>query len=277
MTDILELIQQNQLVQAVEACKSAVRQRPSDIEARGLLCQLFCFQGEWARADVQLATIEQQNQEMAVGVGLLRQLVRGEIAREQFFSEGRTPELVTDVPESIEMLLKAVVSLRENKCEEVTTNVAEIRKSIPVVTGVINGQSFSGVRDLDDLMSGSVEVITTSGKYFLIPFESLKNLEIRPPERLQDRIWRSANIEVEDGMTGEVYLPTRYCQRYTVTMDEASEALQIGAETDWMPLFEGGPVVGIGQKMFLIGDQTFSIMEIESLLVQADVSSEVKE
>ena len=42
----------------------------------------------------------------------------------------------------------------------------------------------------------------------------------------------------------------------------------MGGETAWAPLFEGGPVVGQGLKMFALGDKAYTIMEINSLTIE---------
>ncbi len=208
---IIEMIQSNQLSEALAACKETVRNKPSDIAARSMLCQLFCFQGDWERADTQLATIAQQDPEMMVGVGLIRQLMRGEVAREQFFDEGATPELVEDPTPALESMLRALICVRESKNDELIKHTADIQTNSPLLKGTVNGNQFEQARDLDDFLSGFLEVLSTKGKYFLIPFESISSIVFREPERLQDQIWRSANIEVRGGMQGEVYIPTRYC------------------------------------------------------------------
>ena len=261
---IFDMIQANKLSEAITASKETVREKPADISARGVLSQLFCFQGDWERADTQLETIVQQSPDMMVGVGLVRQLMRGEVAREQFFAEGATPELIDDPTPAFESLLMALISIREQANDEVTKHVAELQKKIPVVKGTINGEPFEYVRDLDDLMSGFMEVLTTNGKYFLMPFESIASLSFRDPERLQDQIWRSANIEVRGGMEGEVYIPTRYSQRLHPEAS-TSEAILMGGETAWVPLFEDGPVVGQGLKTFAVGDNAYTIMEIDHM------------
>ena len=272
---IVEMIQANQLSDAIAASKETVREKPTDVSARSVLSQLFCIQGDWERADTQLATIAQQSPDMMVGVGLVRQLMRGEVAREQFFAEGATPELVADPSPAFESLLMALISIRENANDEVTKHVAEIQKKMPVVKGTINGEPFEFARDLDDLMSGFMEVLTTSGKYFLIPIESISSLSFREPERLQDQIWRSANIEVHGGMEGEVYIPTRYSR--SLHKDEStSEAILMGGETAWVPLFENGPVTGRGLKTFALGDNAYTIMEINHITIDsADGDSDV--
>ena len=191
---------------------------------------------------------------MAVGVGLIRQLMRGEVAREQFFSEGRTPELVGDPTPAMQSMLLALIAARDNDNTELAKHSAELVKQIPTVKGTVNGEAFEYIRDLDDFLSGFMEVLTTNGKFFLIPMESLASLTFRAPERLQDQIWRSANLEVHGGMTGEVYIPTRYCSALKKDDNEIPEAILMGGETTWSPLFEDGPINGQGQKMFAIGE-----------------------
>jgi len=261
---ILDLIRDNQLAAALEAGKKTVRDNPTDIEARSILCQLFCFSGDWERADNQLATIAQQDSEMQLGVGLIRQLMRAEVAREQFFTEGRTPELVAEPSDAMQALLRALIAVREGSFGEVAQHLEAVKENLPVVSGEANGIEFDFARNLDDFMSGFFEVLTTNGKYFLIPFENVSSLTFREPERLQDQIWRSANIEVEGGLDGEVYIPTRY-SRHLRPVDDLSDALIMGGETEWIPLFEDGPVVGQGQKMFVFGDNAYTILELNKI------------
>ncbi len=261
---ILDLIRDNQLAAALEAGKKTVRDNPTDIESRSILCQLFCFSGDWERADNQLATIAEQDSEMQLGVGLIRQLMRAEVAREQFFTDGRTPELVAEPSDAMQALLRALIAVREGSFGEVAQHLEAVKENLPVVSGEANGIEFDFARNLDDFMSGFLEVLTTNGKYFLIPFENVSSVTFREPERLQDQIWRSANIEVEGGLDGEVYIPTRY-SRHLRPVDDLSDALIMGGETEWIPLFEDGPVVGQGQKMFVFGDNAYTIMELNKI------------
>ena len=264
-TTILDLIRDNQLAAALEASKQSVKENPSDIQARSILCQLFCFSGDWKRADTQLETISQQDKGMQLGVGLIRQLMRAEVAREQFFTDGRTPELVAEPDEALQALLRALIAVREKSFAEAPRHLDEMTNLLPVLSGQVNGNDFEFARDLDDFMSGYLEVLTTNGKYFLIPLASITSLAFREPERLQDQIWRSASIHVEGGLDGEVYIPTRYSRHLRPDSGDLREALVLGGETDWVPLFENGPVMGQGQKMFVFGENAYTILELNSI------------
>ena len=65
---------------------------------------------------------------------------------------------------------------------------------------------------------------------------------------------------VSDGPDGVVYIPALYDSGKTDLGDE----LRLGRATDWGEE-ETGPVRGTGQRVFLIGDDAQSIMELAAL------------
>jgi type VI secretion system protein ImpE len=83
-------------------------------------------------------------------------------------------------------------------------------------------------------------------------------LEFRPPERPRDLIWRRAQMTVSEGPDGEVFLPAIYAGA-----DQEDRAL-LGRVTDWTA-DEGAPVRGIGQRSFLIGSESKTIMELSTI------------
>ena len=81
---------------AIADAKQLVRSNAADNASRELLAQLFCFAADWERADNQFDILGQQNADLMIGSKLLRQLVRAETARSQFYQEGRLPESLTE-------------------------------------------------------------------------------------------------------------------------------------------------------------------------------------
>ena len=118
----------------------------------------------------------------------------------------------------------------------------------PRAPGKQSDTAFDDLRDADDLLAGSFEVLTTTGKYFWIPTERVQTLEFHPPKRPRDLLWRRASMSVADGPDGEVYLPAIYAAD-----DAMTDALRLGRETDWREA-EGGPVRGVGQRLFIVGE-----------------------
>lgn len=252
-----ELFKAGQLAAALAAALEAVKKRPTDTSTRGFLAELLCFTGEFERADKQLETILQQEPDLAVGLSMLRQVLRAEIARQQFFAEGRVPELVAEASPAVRLQLEASISIREGRLDEAAEILDRAEQARFHPRGTCDGQPFDDFRDLDDLTAGVLEVLGGNGNYYWVPFEQIDHIEFRAPERARDLIWRRALVTVHDGPDGEVYLPALY----PGTHKAAKEELQLGRSTEW----NGGggpPVRGVGQRMFLVGEEAQAIMQL---------------
>ena len=87
-----ELYEAGQLIKAIEAAVNEVKSKPTDVSRRYFLVVLLCYNGELERADRQLDILSTQHPDSAIGVALLRQLIRAELARHEFHTAGRVPE-----------------------------------------------------------------------------------------------------------------------------------------------------------------------------------------
>jgi type VI secretion system protein ImpE len=108
-----------------------------------------------------------------------------------------------------------------------------------------------------------LEVLTSNGKYYWIPMERIERIEFRPPERPHDLLWRRVHMQVDAGPDGEVYLPVLY----PGAPAEADDKVRLGRATDWRG-GDGSPVRGVGQRMFLVGNEGQSIMEFKEIAFQ---------
>lgn len=255
-----ELLQAGQLAAATEAAVAAVKQSPTEMGRRFLLAELLCFQGEWERADKQLETLMQQADESALRVMLFRQLLRAETARRQFYTEGRLPEFVAEVSPSLRLHLDASIALREGKPTEAMELLEQAENQRPRVTGKRGDQSFDDLRDVDDMNAGYFEVLTSNGKYYWIPTERIESMEFEKPQRPIDLIWRCVHLNVTDGPEGNVYLPALYVD----TPGQPDEQLRLGRGTEWIG-GDGSPARGIGQRIYLIGDEAIPIMQLDKI------------
>src|SRR5258708_31168398 len=92
------LFREGNLADGLTAANAAVRKTPTDIGARVLLAELLVFAGNIERADVVLDACADLDPTAALVVAEFRQLLRGETARRQLFSEGRVPEFLGEPP-----------------------------------------------------------------------------------------------------------------------------------------------------------------------------------
>jgi type VI secretion system protein ImpE len=126
--------------------------------------------------------------------------------------------------------------------------------------GTAGGKAFDDLRDLDDLIASVFEVLTPTGKYYWVPINRVRVLEFRAPECTRDLLWRPARMAVEDGPDGEVYLPALYISSHASPDDR----VRLGRVTEWQG-GDGTPVRGLGQRMFLVGEDAQGIGDLGSL------------
>src|SRR5215208_3798970 len=106
------LFREGNLADALTAANAAVRKTPTDIGARVLLAELLAFSGNIDRADVVLDACADLDPTAAIVVAEFRQLLRGELARRQLFSDGRVPEFLGEPTAAQRSSLAAIIALR---------------------------------------------------------------------------------------------------------------------------------------------------------------------
>ena len=122
------LFREGKLADALTAANAAVRKTPTDIGARVLLAELLVFSGNIERADVVLDACADLDPTAALVVAEFRQLLRGETARRQLFSEGRVPEFLGEPTAAQRLSLAAVVALRGGDTQEAGKLAAASRR-----------------------------------------------------------------------------------------------------------------------------------------------------
>lgn len=255
-----EHFEAGELQAAIQTMNAEVRAKPGDVDKRGFLAELLCFDGKLERADKMLDLMGTQDPAAALGLSLFRQQIRAEMIRREFFGEGRVPEFLGDVPAHAKLHLEASILFRDGDVAGAAKLLAEAEDQRPKVSGKCNGDAFEDLRDLDDFTAGFFEVLTSTGKYYWIPTERVGTIEMHRPERPRDLIWRRASMDVNDGPDGEVFLPAIY---FTPGV-EVDERTLLGRVTDFVG-GDGEPVRGVGQRSFLIGNDAMPILEIQSL------------
>ena len=260
-TEAGALFHAGRLQDAVTAANAAVRKAPADLSARVLLAELLLFQGNLDRADVILDAAPDMAPDSVLVIAEFRQLLRAEQARRQLGRDGRLPEFLTSPTAALGSILQAYVGLRAADTKLAADSLLAAEAERPAVSGERDdGTVFDDLRDADDFYAGFFEVLTTTGKYYWIRTEQVESVVFHPPVRPRDLFWRRATMAVRGGPDGDIYVPALYVN------DAAglSDALRLGRETDWLQQSDG-IVRGAGQRMFLIGDSAFGIMELGAL------------
>ncbi len=254
-----QLFEAGRAQEAIASLTQEVRARPMDGGMRYLLAELLCFIGDWDRADKQLDVLVHQDPKVLPGVTLFQLLLRAARARQQFFSEGRLPDFVAAPGPLLQLYLQASIRIREGEAGEADEILTEAESQRLPLSGICNGQAVDDFRDLDDLTAGVLETFTAAGKYYWIPQDQLVGLRMQAPNRPRDLLWRPARIDLKDGSEIGGFLPVIY-----PGSEQGSDSICLGRTTEWQG-GSGSPVRGLGQRMFLGGEQALGILEIQEL------------
>ncbi len=264
MTTAHDCLKAGDLTAATAAATAAVKAAPKSLEDRWLLAELLILGGQFDRADAQFDTMMTLEPRVAVAAAPIRQLLRAEAARRQFFDEGRVPELLDGAGQQVRDRLEAFVLLRAGRPAEAGAVAARAEIARPALPGSVTvggvERPFTDFRDLDDVTAEVFEVLTQTGKYYWIEMARIGSVEFEPPARPLDLVWRKARLVVPDAFEATVHLPAVYG-----TLTNADDASRLGRRTEWIG-GESDAVVGVGRRSFLLdGDEEIDMMGVESL------------
>lgn len=257
-----ELYQQARLDDAIGMAVDQVKKKPVDANGRLMLCDLLCLKGDFERADKQLDVLSKQDAELSVGIRLYRNLIRAEKARTQFYDQGRIPEFMENVSNVLQLHLRASIAVREGAMLEARNLIEQAEQERRPLSGICDTEAFGEFRDLDDLTSPFLEVLTSTGKYYWVELERIESIEFRQPAQLRDLIWRPAGMTIFGGADAVVYVPVLYAG----TRDSEDPEVRIGRGTHWIENADG-PTRGVGQRMFLVDETDRSIMSIHNIAI----------
>ncbi len=227
------LFREGRLSEAIDALTGALRQDPTDLKSRLFLFELLCFSGAYERAGKQLGAVITADPEAAVATAWYAEALHAEEQRQSMFKTGELPD-EGDSPGS--------------------------------VSGTLNGEPFSDLRDADPRIGPRLEVIV-GGRYTWLPLEHLAHLKIEPPAKLRDLFWARGELKAGEalgGYGGDALFPALT----PLAWQNPDEAVRLGRVTEWIEL-ESGEERPEGQKMLLVDDGVFPLLEVRDLVINA--------
>ncbi|MBB6253235.1 type VI secretion system accessory protein TagJ [Nitrospirillum iridis] len=252
------------LAGALSAATAHVQKAPTDTGARYLLAELLCVAGQLERADNQLSVVLNQDPGSMVPVSLLRQLIRGETARQDWYRAGRPPDFLTEVSPAARLHLEAGVKARAGDGQGAAQVLAEAEALRRAHAGQHKGAAFADFRDLDDACGGLLEVLSADGKYFWVDLADVLGLDLAPAKRLSDLVWRPLRLSLRDGTAGSLHLPMIYAGGGG---DGLTDQHRLGRLTDWVE--RDGAVLGRGQRCFLVGEEAVGAADLTTVRFDA--------
>ena len=251
-----QFVADGRLADAISVGTDALRNHPTDLGARTYLFELLCSVGELDRAEKQLDVVGQQDTKSEWAVQVYRNVLAAERNRRRLWSDGLTPEFLLDPPEYVQWHLQAINRLLEGNLSEANELLAKSAEHRSDVLATIGESAAAAFQDCDDVLAPVLELIVLRD-YIWLPLEQVRELEIMKPERPRDLIWIPVRLVLQDDSQRCGYMPVLYPGTYLHSDDQ----VKLGRKTDWQES-DGGPVCGVGQKMFLHGEDAISLLEL---------------
>lgn len=251
-----ELFDQGKLAEAIQAQTQEVKSKPNDTRLRTFLFELYCFNGQLERATKQLEVIAQQDPDADWATQVYQNILRAESSRRKFIEQGTEPGFLLDPPDYVRRHVQAAAAIAAGNGAEAKQLLDEADKAHGKFSGTLGEQAFEEFRDCDDLFAPVLELIILFD-YIWVPLEQVRELEVSPPEHPRDLIWAPVRLALSDGSQRRGYTPVLY----PLTYQHDDDSLKLGRQTDWHEV-EDGPVLGIGQRDFLVGDDVRSVLEL---------------
>lgn len=168
------------------------------------------------------------------------------------------PEFLGEPEPHQAQALAALVASHDKDAAGATMATEAAEAARPRCPGEHDGVAFNDIRDADDVLAGTLEVLTTTGKLFWVSFARIERIAFEPPRRPRDLAWRHAALTVRGGPDGVVYIPSLYDPQ-----SDDTDAHRLGQMTTWS---EGpGPVRGRGQRLLVLGEDAKGVLELTEL------------
>lgn len=247
------------LEHSLSALMDKVRNDPSNVENRVFLFQLLAILGQWDRALTQLKVVGELDAITLAMVQTYRPALHCEVFRAGVFDGKRSPLVFGNPEQWIALLLEALKLSAQGQLEKSQTMREEAFEQASVTSGVINEQPFEWIADADPRLGPTLECIL-NGRYYWIPFNKIREINIEEPCDLRDEVWMPAYFTWANGGEAVGLIPTRY------PGTEKSEDSQLvrAKKTAWIEQ-EKDLFLGLGQRMLATDQGEYPIMDIRNI------------
>ncbi len=224
----IQLLEEGNVRQALDALAGHLRNKPTDLAARTSLFEALCFAGELDRAEKHLNLLAGSNEQAKIGAILYFSAIHAERERHQMYKNQSFPKS----------------SARSN------------------LSGKLNGKPFREIRDVDNDLGARLEVFG-AGSFMWIAFDHISSITIVPPKRLRDTLWKPAFIRTgpkfQGQELGEVLLPAVYPFSFTYP----DESVWLGRQTLFVE--DGDTSYPLGQKTLIVDGEEVPLLEVRTL------------
>ncbi len=252
-------LHEGRLVDALAMLQDQVRSDPANPKHRVFLFQLLMVLGQWERSLTQLKVAGDLDAANLLMVQTYREAILCEALRGEVFAGKRSPVVFGDPQHWLALLVEALRLDAEGHAEEAQALRSQSFEEAPAVSGSLNGIGFDWIADGDSRLGPVLEAIV-NGRYYWVPFQQIRKIELEEPADLRDVVWMPALLTWVNGGQASGLIPTRY------PGSERSEdsLIQLARKTEWEEFAEGA-YRGLGQRVLATNVEDYAIMDVRHI------------
>lgn len=254
--------------QALARLQEQVRKDPSNPKLRVFLFQLLAVLGHWGRSLTQLKLAGELDAANLLMAQTYREAVLCEVLRGEVFAGKRSPLIFGDPQPWLALLVEALRLDAENQVAEAAHLRGQAFEQAPAEAGTINGQDFAWIADADSRLGPVLEGIV-NGRYYWIPFNRIRSIEIDQPADLRDLVWMPALFTWVNGGQASGLIPTRYPGSETSTDPQ----IRLSRRTEWLELASDA-YRGLGQRILATNNEDYGLMDVRKIDMSGAVESQ---
>lgn len=251
--------------EALQTLQAEIRKNPGNPKLRVFLFQLLVVLGEWERSLAQLNVAGELDAANLAMVQTYREAIACEVLRKDIFAGLKTPLIFGEPQQWIALLQQALKLDSTQQYQEAKQLRDEAFALAPATSGSINGDAFDWIADADTRLGPMLEAIV-NGRYYWIPFNNIREIQLEAPADLRDVVWMPAHFVWSNGGDAVGLIPTRYPQSELSN----DSAIRLARKTEWQSLDDTG-YIGLGQRLFSTNENEYALMDIRELKLNPDL------
>jgi type VI secretion system protein ImpE len=267
-----ELLRAGRLEETHSALEQAIRSHPEDAKLRVFFFQLLAVSGQWDRALTQLKVAAQLDALNLLTAQMYEAVLHCEMLRREVFAGKQTPLLFGRPEPWMGWLVQAGILAAQGNYEAAAELRDKALEDAPAVGGTVDGESFEWLADADSRLGPMLEAVV-DGKYYWVPLQAIKAIQINDPKDLSDLVWVPAGFTWINEGQSQGFIPTRYPSSEA----SAHDVVRLARRTEWIEK-PGRTYFGLGQRMFATDVREYALLDVRRIdLHHADSEAPAQE
>ena len=258
--DALTCLQSGDLEKALADLKEDIRNHPEKVELRIFLFQLLSVMGQWKQAMTQLNIAAELDPDALLMAQIYRPALNCEVLRDAVFQGSRTPLSFGEPLAWMAWLIQIPGLLAAGEFKAAADLRDQAFDAAPAVSGRIDGQAFTWLADADERLGPVLEAVI-HGKYYWIPFQRIRTIQIDKPVHLRDVVWVTATFTWANEGQSAGLIPGRY----PGSENAEDSGFRLGRKTDWRNA-GNNLFVGLGQRMLATDQGEYPLLDIREVI-----------